>query len=144
MEKLVVNIVKYYYWFLVAIAASLMLGMRDVSSALIPIVIIAAAISCSSIRWAKKDGLVFALLLYSLGSYFFVEYAYSMRLYYLGIRSQIVPMLLNLITLCRTRNRGTRSKYGAAWLCHARPLFFFVRFPMADEQAEQRKERSYV
>jgi hypothetical protein len=118
LEKLVVNIVKYYYWFLVAIAASLMLGMRDVSSALIPIVIIAAAISCSSIRWAKKDGLVFALLLYSLGSYFFVEYAYSMRLYYLGIRSQIVPMLFYFIA------RSEKFKMDDFFENSRAPLFF--------------------
>lgn len=42
--------------------------------------------------------------------------------------------------LCRTRNRGTRSKYGAAWLCHARPLFFFVRFPMAERLNKERRD----
>lgn len=102
MERLFTNIVKHYYWFLVAIAASLMLGFRDVSSILILIVVATTLICQSTIRWKWFDGVVFVFLLYSLVSYFFVEYTYPLRLYYLGVRAQIVPMLFYFLARSET------------------------------------------
>lgn len=97
MERLLTNIIKNYYWFLVAIAASLMFGVRDVSSLLILVTIAVAAISLPTIRWKAFDAVVFVYLLYSLCSYFFVEYTYSLRVYYLGVRSEMIPLLFYFI-----------------------------------------------
>jgi len=102
LERLFTNIIKHYYWFLVAIAASLMFGVKDVSSVLILCVVAATLICHSTIRWKWFDGLVFVFLMYSLVSYFFVEYTYPGRLYYLGVRSQIVPMLFYFIARSET------------------------------------------
>jgi hypothetical protein len=102
LERFFINIVKHYYWFLVAIAASLMFGAKDVSSVLVLCVVAAALVCQSTIRWKWFDGIVFIYLLYSLVSYFFVEYTYPLRLYYLGVRSQIVPMLFYFIARSET------------------------------------------
>ena len=118
MEGLFVNIIKYYYWFLVAIAASLMFGAKDVSSVLILCVAAATLICMSTIRWKLFDGLVFAFLMYSLVSYFFVEFTYPLRLYYLGIRSQIVPILFYFIA------RSDKFKMDEFFENFRRPLFF--------------------
>ena len=118
MEKFLVNIVKYYYWYLVAIAASLMFGFRDVSFVLILVVVGTVLVSYSSIRWKWFDGVVFVYLLYSLVSYFFVEYAYSFRLYYLGIRAQIIPLLFYFIA------RSKHFKTDAFFENFRQPLFF--------------------
>ena len=118
MEGLFVNIIKHYYWFLVAIAASLMFGAKDVSSVLILCVAAATLICMSTIRWKLFDGLVFTFLMYSLVSYFFVEFTYPLRLYYLGIRSQIVPILFYFIA------RSDKFKMDEFFENFRRPLFF--------------------
>lgn len=97
MQKFLVKIIAYYYWWLVAIAASLMFGVRDVSSVLIVVVVAVLAMGVSSIRWKTMDIIAFFFLIYSMITYFFAEYTYPMRLYYLGIRSQVVPMLFYFI-----------------------------------------------
>lgn len=97
MQKFLVKIIAYYYWWLVAIAASLMFGVRDVSSVLIVVVVAVLAMGVSSIRWKAMDIIAFFFLIYSMITYFFAEYTYPMRLYYLGIRSQVVPMLFYFI-----------------------------------------------
>lgn len=118
MEKFFVNVIRHYYWFLVAIAASLMFGVRDVSSALIVVTVFVAIRVHSSIQWRLFDGLVFIYLLYSLFSYFFVEYSYPLRLYYLGIRSQIVPILFYFIA------RSDKFKTDEFFENFRWPLFF--------------------
>jgi len=97
MKKYIIIFFSNYYWFLVAIAASLMFGFKDVSSALILLVVGTFLVSFSSIRWNRFDFIVFLFFLYSLVSYFFVEYSYPFRLYYLGIRAQIIPMFFYFI-----------------------------------------------
>lgn len=97
VQKFLVKIIAYYYWWLVAIAASLMFGVRDVSSVLIVVVVAVLAMGVSSIRWKTMDIIAFFFLIYSMITYFFAEYTYPMRLYYLGIRSQVVPMLFYFI-----------------------------------------------
>lgn len=97
MQKFLVKIVAYYYWWLVAIAASLMFGVRDVSSVLIVVVVAVLAKGVSSIRWKAMDIIALFFLIYSMITYFFAEYTYPMRLYYLGVRSQVVPMLFYFI-----------------------------------------------
>ncbi|MCQ2053808.1 MAG: hypothetical protein MJY82_00775 [Fibrobacter sp.] len=97
MEKYLVKIIGQYYWFLVAIAASLMFGVRDVSSVLIIVIVAVSAMGVASFRWKAMDVIVSCFLIYSLITYFFAEYTYPMRLYYLGVRSQIIPMFFYFI-----------------------------------------------
>lgn len=104
LEKIIIGAVKHYYWFLVAIAASLMFGVRDVSSGLIVLTVVAAFVCLPTIRWNRFDGLVFFFLVYSLVTYFFADYTYPMRLYYLGIRAQIVPMLFYFLARSESFN----------------------------------------
>lgn len=97
MENFFINIIKHYYWFLVIVAASLIFGVRDTSSLLIVVTVLVTIFCLSSIQWNLFDGLVFVFLLYSLVSYLFVDYAYLVRLYYLGVRSEIIPALFYFI-----------------------------------------------
>ena len=55
MEKLFLGIIKHYYWILVAIAASIMFGFRDTSSAFIVVVVIATVICAQNIKFEQLD-----------------------------------------------------------------------------------------
>lgn len=118
LENFLVKVIKNYYWLLVLIAASLVFGARDVSSLLIVLVILVTALCLSSIKWEKIDLLVFLLLLYSLSSYFFVENTYPLRLYYLGVRSQIIPILFYFMA------RSEKFKSDDFFENFRAPLFF--------------------
>ncbi len=118
MEKFLLNIVKHYYWFLVAIAASLVFGAKDVSSALIVAVVLVFAMCFSSIKWKRIDTVVFIFLIYSLITYFFVDNAYPLRLYYLGVRAEIVPVLFYYIA------RSEKFKSDEFFENFKAPLFF--------------------
>jgi len=93
VDKFFTGIIKHYYWFLTAIAASLMFGVRDVSSLFILISVFVCIRCLPNIKWNLFDGFVFVYILYCLCSYFVATYAYTPRLYYLGVRAEIVPIL---------------------------------------------------
>lgn len=72
-----------------------MLGMRDFSFVLILATIYVTAISLKSIHWKDIDTIVLIFILYSLLSFLFSDYDFS--LYYYGIKLQIIPILFYYI-----------------------------------------------
>lgn len=89
-EKIIIDVIKHYYWFLVAIAASLMFGFRDTSSILIVISVLATFICLGNYRFRFFDVCVVAYVIYCL--FIGLFNSYSFRLFYLGIRSELIPI----------------------------------------------------
>lgn len=74
-----------------------MFEVRDVSSLLILVSVFVCVRCLSSIKWNLFDGFVFLYMFYCLCSYFIATYTYESRLYYLGIRAEIIPILFYFI-----------------------------------------------
>ena len=116
MEKLFLGIIKHYYWILVAIAASIMFGFRDTSSAFIVVVVIATVICAQNIKFEQLDFFVVLYIIYNLITG--IVGSLPDRLFYLGVRSEIIPICFYFIA------RSEQFKNEDFFLNMRRPLLF--------------------
>ncbi len=95
-QELILNSIRHYYWLLVLIAMSLVFGIRDTSSLVILLTIGAAFICIPYIeKFSLLDAAVIVFALYSCCTGIFNSYPY--RLFYLGIRAEMVPVCFYFI-----------------------------------------------
>ena len=90
-----IYIIKHYYWFTTLVAILLMLGKRDFSFVLIIATIYVFLKSLKTIKWKDIDTIVAIFIIYSLVSFLFSDYDFS--LFYFGIKLQVVPIFFYYI-----------------------------------------------
>lgn len=93
------KIIRYWYFFFVASAFTLMFQIKDWYSLLVVVTVLVGLYSMCHMKWRTIDYVMLFAMVYSLVSFLFSNY--NIMLYYYGIKVQLVSMFFYFIARSR-------------------------------------------